>query len=396
MALHSQPLKSEFLERKLKMVCKKMDELGIDMWITFTREGNEDPIAADLRFGDLTWRSAAIIGRDGTRTAIVGSLESELVKSRTLYHDVVGYGSEGVAPKLNEFVGKRSPRRVAVNTSRDLGTADGLSSGMEWYLRSALKTLARKFVSAEDLEITLRARMIPEEVELLKTSIRECEKIYKEMEGEIRVGRTDRQVHEAARALVLERGLDFAWAVDHCPSVQVGGSPAGHLGYRGDQIRKGDLVKLDFGVRYEGYCSDIQRVYYVGGGALPSAIKRLFETARAANDAALSILHPGVAGYRVDGVARRLIVRRGYPEYKHALGHVLGRSTHEIGPLLGPRWANRYGRQGEKKVEEDMVFTIEPSVDSEAGTCNLEQDVLVTQKGYRELSESQHEVIRVG
>ena len=50
----------------------------------------------------------------------------------------------------------------------------------------------------------------------------------------------------------------------------------------------------------------------------------------------------------------------------------------------------------EKELEKDMVFTIEPSVEGKAGTCNLEQDVLVTPGGYRELSKSQREIIRVG
>ena len=389
-------LKQEFLEKKLKVVRKTMDKRGVDMWITFSREGNEDPLAEDLQFDHLTWRSAAVIERDGERTAIVGSLESELVRSRRMYHKVIGYGREGAAPALRELVSKRRPKRIAVNTSRDLGAADGLSSGMERYLRTALKAYAKSFVSAEDIAIALRAKLIPEEVELLAKSIRECEGIYDELEQEIRPGRTDKQVHDAAQALIEERRLTPAWAADHCPSVAVGAAPAAHLGYRGDEIERGNMVKLDFGVRYEGYCSDLQRVYYVGGGAVPAEVKKAFGAARRANDAALTILRPGIPGWRVDAAARQLIVKEGFPEYMHALGHVLGRSTHEIGPLLGPRWPNRYGKQGEEEVEEDIVFTIEPSVEGRAGTCNLEQDVLVTANGYRELSKSQREIIVLG
>src|SRR5881397_2031859 len=122
----------------------------------------------------------------------------------------------------------------------------------------------------------------------------------------------------------------------------------------------------------------------------------MFKTARDANDAALAALKPGVPGYKVDQAGRKLIQKRGYPEYKHALGHVLGRSTHEIGPLLGPRWPNRYGKQGEKPVQKDMDFTIEPSVRSKFGTCNLEQDVFVSSNGFQELSKPQDELIRVG
>jgi Xaa-Pro aminopeptidase len=170
----------------------------------------------------------------------------------------------------------------------------------------------------------------------------------------------------------------------------------GHVGYYGTKIKEGDFVKLDFGVKFDGYCSDIQRNYFVGSGRVPKGVEQMFKTARAANDAALAALKPGVPGYKVDQAGRSLIVKRRYPEYKHALGHVLGRSTHEIGPLLGPRWPNRYGKQGEKQVQRDMVFTIEPSVTSKFGTCNLEQDVLVTSNGYQELSKPQDEIIQLG
>ena len=394
--LDSAPLRMEFLRRKLKFVQDTMGEQGVDMWITFTREGNEDPLAQDLRFSDLTWRSAAIIERNGHRTAIVGSLESETIGQQKFYDEIIGYGSEGAAPKLRDFVKKRKPQKIAVNKSHDEGAADGLTSGMDTYLRVALKDYAKRLVSAEDLAIALRARLVSGEVELVKKSIRECEKIYDDLEDAIKPGKKDKEVHEFAHKLLKEKKLSPAWAIDRCPSVLVGNNPMGHVGYYGARIRRGDFVKLDFGVKYDGYCSDIQRNYFVGPGIVPKGVERMFGTAREANDAALSILKPGVPGYKVDEAGRRLIVRRGFSEYKHALGHVLGRSTHEIGPLLGPRWPNRYGKQGEKVVQKDMVFTIEPSVTSKLGTCNLEQDVLVTSKGYEELSKPQDELIQVG
>ena len=396
MKLDKFPIRMEFLRKKLKWIQQAMREGEVDIWITFTREGNEDPLAQDLRFGDLTWRSAAIIDHDGTKTAVVGSLEVETIKQNKFYDDVVGYASEGAAPKLKQIIAKRKPKTIAINTSYDEGAADGLTSGMEMYLKRALKGYSKRFVSGEDLAIALRARLVPEEVELVKKAIVECEKIYDEVEDAIRPGKKDKYVHQFAHKLVAEKGLSTAWSYDRCPSVNVAGNPMGHIGYHNTTIRNGDFVKLDFGVNYEGYCSDIQRVYFVGPGNIPNSVKRMFETARAANDAALVTLKPGTIGYKVDGAGRKVIVKRGYPEYKHALGHVLGRSTHEIGPLLGPRWPNRYGKKVEKPVQKDMVFTIEPSVTSKLGTCNLEQDVLVTANGYEQLSKPQEEIIRVG
>ena len=396
MKLAGSQLKIEFLKKKLKFVQGTMDAQGVDMWLTFTREGNEDPLVQDLRFNDLTWRSAAIIERDGKKTAIVGSLEEETVRQQKSYDEIIGYGSEGAAPKLNEFVRRRKPKKIAVNTSYDEGAADGLTSGMERYLKASLKDYSKRLVSGEDLAIALRARLIPAEVELVKKSIAECEKVYDSVEDAIKPGKKDKDVHMFAHKLLTERKLDSAWAYDRCPSVVVGNAPMAHVGYYGTRIKDGDFVKLDFGVKYDGYCSDIQRNYFVGSGRVPKGVQQMFKTARAANDAALAALKPGVPGYKVDQAGRSLIVKRRYPEYKHALGHVLGRSTHEIGPLLGPRWPNRYGKQGEKQVQQDMVFTIEPSVTSKFGTCNLEQDVLVTSNGYQELSKPQDEIIQLG
>src|SRR5213596_1509280 len=186
-----------------------MEEQGVDMWITFTREGNEDPLAQDLRFSDLTWRSAAIIERNGHRTAIVGSLESETIGQQKFYDEIIGYGSEGAAPKLRDFVKKRKPQKIAVNKSHDEGAADGLTSGMDTYLRVALKDYAKRLVSAEDLAIALRARLVSGEVELVKKSIRECEKIYDDLEDAIKPGKKDREVHEFAHKLLRERKLSL-------------------------------------------------------------------------------------------------------------------------------------------------------------------------------------------
>ena len=396
MKLDGTPLKIEFLRKKLNWIQRVMSDQEIDLWITFTREGNEDPLAQDLRFSDLTWRSAAIIDREGARTAVVGSLEVDTIKQGRFYDEVVGYASEGIAPKLTQIVHKRKPRKIAVNNSYDMGAADGLTSGMEAYLKRALKRQSRSLVSGEDLAITLRARLVPEEIELVRKAIAKCEKIYDEIEGSIKQGKRDKYVHEVAHKLVSKEGLSTAWAYDRCPSVNVANNPMGHIGYHNAIIRNGDFVKLDFGVKYQGYCSDIQRVYFVGPGNIPTTVRKMFETARAANDSALAELKPGVIGHKVDSAGRKLIMERGYPEYKHALGHVLGRSTHEIGPLLGPKWPDRYGKQVEKPVQKDMVFTIEPSVTSKLGTCNLEEDVLVTANGYQQLSKPQEDIIRVG
>src|SRR5947209_17674809 len=158
----------EFLRKKLKWIQQTMREQGIDIWITFTREGNEDPLAQDLRFSDLTWRSAAIIDQDGTKTAVVGSLEVDTIKQNKFYDEVVGYASEGAAPKLKQIIGRRKPKSIAVNSSYDEGAADGLKTGKEAYLKRDLKGYYKRLLPAEDVAISLPARLVAQEGELGK------------------------------------------------------------------------------------------------------------------------------------------------------------------------------------------------------------------------------------
>jgi Xaa-Pro aminopeptidase len=391
-------LKPEFFDEKLSLVLRAMKELEIDSWLIFSREGNEDPIASDLKLGSLTWRSAGILDADGTRTALVGSFEVETVKQRVgFYEKIYGYENEGASPKLYELIDKRKPKKIAVNTSHDFGLADGLSSGMREYLVRSLKEYGDKLVSAEDLIIAFRAKLLPKEIDLVKKSIAKCEQIFKTAEEDfIKVGRKDSEIHHSMKKRVHELGLETAWEAEMCPSVTIGTNPPGHVAYHNDVLENGDFLRVDFGVRFEGYCSDIQRDYFVGNKPIPREVKKMFETARRANDASLSALKPGVDGYIVDKASRDVVISSGYPEFMHATGHVLGRTTHEIGPLLGPRWPNRYGKAADKKVQSDMIFTVEPSVQGQFGTCNLEQDVLVTDRGVTSLSKTQDDILQIG
>ena len=91
----------------------------------------------------------------------------------------------------------------------------------------------------------------------------------------------------------------------------------------------------------------------------------------------------------MDDAARRALVDAGYPEPKYALGHQLGRTAHDGGTLLGPRW-DRYGASPLGTVEAGNVFTLEYGVHvPDRGYVGLEEDVLVTESGVEWLSTPQ-------
>src|SRR5262249_47580285 len=190
-----------------------------------------------------------------------------------------------------------------------------------------------------------------------------------------------------------DRGLPPAWSLDGCPIVNCGPSSAiGHTRPSPDvRVEPGHLVHVDLGVKVEGYCSDMQRMWYVrrpGEPAPPDAVQLAFATNHLALDAGAAALKPGARGHEVDAAARRIVVDAGYPEFKHGLGHGLGRAVHDGGTLLGPRWPC-YGRNPDGVVEPGNVFTLELCVPTTAGLIGLEEDVVVTNAGCEFLSTRQ-------
>lgn len=163
------------------------------------------------------------------------------------------------------------------------------------------------------------------------------------------------------------------------------------------RVAPGHLVHLDLGVKKDGYCSDLQRMWYVrrkGENGPPESVQRAWATVVRAIEAGAEKLKPGVPGWEVDAAARRVIVDAGYPEYKHGTGHGLGRAVHDGGTLLGPRW-EKYGKTPEGIVEPGNVFTLELGVMTEAGYAGLEEDVLVTRTGCEFLSAFQRALMAV-
>ena len=152
---------------------------------------------------------------------------------------------------------------------------------------------------------------------------------------------------------------------------------------------------MDFGVSSADYCSDLQRVWYFldeGETAPPDDVARAWDALWASMDAGAAILKPGIAGWEVDAAARESLVAAGYPEPMYALGHQLGRSAHDGGTVLAPKW-DRYGAAPLGVVEEGNVFTLEYGTAVPGrGYIGLEEDVVVTADGIEWLSTPQREL----
>jgi Xaa-Pro aminopeptidase len=390
------------LHEKADQAQALLAETGLDCWLTFARETgmHPDPGVDQVVSVSVVRNSAFLFGAGGERIAIVANFDTSAVRARKVFREVVGY-DEDIRGPLLDALRRLDPGTIGLNYSLDDVTADGLTHGHWLLLQELLASTPylERLTSAAPLLARLRGRKTPSEVERIRRAVAATEQVVDMLTGEIRPGRSERDLAAFVHARFAEMGVVPAWSAEGCPIVNSG--PASDLGhtYPSEAVRvePGHLVHVDLGVRFDGYCSDIQRMWYVrrpGESGPPEVVRRAFETVVRAIDAGAAALRPGVKGFEVDAAARKVVLEAGYPEFKYGLGHSLGRAVHDGGTMLGPRWPC-YGRNTEVMVEAGNVFTLELGVPTSAGLVGLEEDVVVTAAGCEFLSSRQREIILV-
>ncbi len=393
---------SKIFKEKINQAIKILNEKKIDMWITFVRESSiiHDP-AMDIVVGtNSTWQAAFIINKDGDTTAIVGDMEEENFVSAGLYKNVIGY-LKSIKKPFIQYLQDKDPQSIAINYSKNSVLADGLSYGLYQLLLEHLDGTgySERLISAEDIISALRGRKSTAELKIMKEAVEETLKIFDEVTLFIKPGVSEIEVADFVKKIAEEKGFELAWEDTHCPAVFAGPNPAGpHSGPTEKVIQKGTLVNMDFGIKYKGYCSDLQRTWYVlndGEDKAPEPAQKGFDIIFNAIQKVADSIKPGVKGVDMDSIARNYITENGYPEYPHGLGHQVGRIVHDGGAGLFPEW-DRYGNLPFMELEEGQVFTIEPRLPVEGfGVSTLEEEVYITKDGCEFISKPQSELILI-
>jgi Xaa-Pro aminopeptidase len=386
---------------KTNQIAEILTEKGLDLWLIFVRETSAagDPVLP-LVYGEtgLTWQSALLFTPDRQKIVILGRFEIDTAEKIGAFDRVIPY-DEDIKPVLLQEIQRINPKKIAINYSEDDVLADGLAHGLYLNLLNLLEgtPFNKRLVSAEEVISALRGRKTKTEVERIKRAVTSTLAIYAQAFADLKPGMSEIQVAERMQAIVDEGGLGYAWPKSNNPAVNTGpNSPVGHNAPTDLIIERGHLVHFDFGVKQEAYCADIQRMVYVlnqGETTPPEPVTKGFDTIVKAIQAAFEVVKPGVPGIDVDAAARSVVTEAGYPEYKYATGHQLGRLAHDGGCLLGPAWA-RYGKTPFMPIEVGQVYTLEPGLMVPGyGYVGIEEDILVTETGAEFLAPPQTDLI---
>ena len=367
---------------------------GGDLWLFLTREGS-DP-AARLVFDAAVSGQAAFMLHRSSALALVANYDLGHVERLGVFGETRAYErsfAEGLAAWLREL----APERLLVNYSETDPLCDGLSHGQYLKLRRVAED-ALPGVPLESSERLLsRVRGVKTDLELsrLERAVAGSGELYARLRPLLRPGQSEREI----QALMLDIAADLGFAAylgDYGgPLVCINRVGLAHRAPGDDRLERGDLLILDHALEHAGYHSDLARTLYVrreGESGAPEPELRAFASAHAAITAAFGAIAPGLEGWQVDEVARRVHLDNGFPEISHATGHQLGRHVHDGGAILGPRW-ERYGSAPYGVLEPGNVFTLEPTIlQTGAPSMLVEENVLVTETGARWLSERQNEL----
>ena len=392
-------MSKQMILEKIEQAVQILNEKNIDMWMIYVREtGNMKDPMMDMMVGTgATWQSAFIITKSGNTHAIIGSLEFENMKTVGTYKNIHPY-LKFVKDDLLKVLDMYKPKKIAINYSRNSTLADGLPHGLYLELIDHLKDTpyVNALVSSEEIIAALKGRKSASELANMKEAINETLKIFGEVTKFLKAGVTEKQVADFVLDLVKQRGFETAWDVEHCPAVFSGPDTAGaHSGPTNRVVQHGHVVNMDFGVKINGYCADLQRTWYIcypHEDKAPMEVQRGFDVIVESISKAAAELKPGKQGWEIDQIARHYIQIKGYDEFPHGLGHQVGRFAHDGGCLLCPKW-ERYNNLPYLTVEEGNIFTLEPRLTvKDFGIATVEEEVLVTKDGCEFLSERQKEL----
>jgi len=233
----------------------------------------------------------------------------------------------------------------------------------------------RKLVDVSKQLSSLRAVKSADEIPKIFRACGIAQKVSEKIPSVYRKGMTEEKLALEIEVLLRKKGeneLPF-------PVIVASGKNAAsphHVPLR-RKIRNGFLL-IDFGACCGNYCSDITRMFYVGRPAEKD--RRLYKKVFEAKQLAQSLARPGISCAAVFKETSSFLKKgTGFPLI-HGLGHGLGVDVHDF--------PKGFLQDSREKLAENMVLTVEPAIYGKFGGIRIEDDVLITKRGCKQLTKA--------
>lgn len=207
-----------------------------------------------------------------------------------------------------------------------------------------------EFVNGAGLLEELRIIKTQADLDKMKTAAKIADEVMEDLTRFIKPGMTEKQIKIRIEDLFMEKGAD---SIAFFP-IAACGNHHSRPHYRGSSgvIAKKDVLLLDFGCRYQGFCSDISRTFFIGD--ISKEEQKIYAIVLQAQALAIEAAKEGSRCCDVDLAARQYIEQQGMGDFfLNRTGHGIGFDVHEAPNING---ANK------RKLERGMAFSIEPGI----------------------------------
>lgn len=287
------------------------------------------------------------------------------------------------------------------------------TKGFEETWQKFLKKYRIKSIGVEDNNITLRqwkyfkgiskraklvdidneldkCRMIKKthELKYIKHAQKITERVFEALKKWLKTGLSEKQIAWKIEEFTHEFGAD---GMAFSPIVAINEHSARpHHKNSNRKLHKGDMLLIDMGAKFRGYCSDMTRVLFTKSPTKEQ--EKIYDLVKKAQETAIAKLKAGLTGKRADALARGVIEKAEYGKYfLHASGHGVGLDIHEL-----PNLSQKYT----EKIPAGCIVTVEPGIYlSGKFGVRIEDMVLVGKNGVQDLTKSlksiQNAIIRL-
>lgn len=403
-----------------KVLPGAMRDNNVDMWIHVIRRGDPDPLELDLG-GTMGYFIFTDHGENRIERALLG-VSFARIADRSVY-DIFGEEED-----LTKFVAERDPRRIAVNMSKWLTVADGLShTGYMKLVKLLGDKYAKKLVSSENVITDFRVRRVQTEIIAFARACEIQRQIMETALKNIKPGITTREdIGWWAQDQLLAQGIEPSYFGPGMPGVQYSEvSKPPERWKPGYIFQRGDLVSWDWGIRYLNFGTDYKRKAYIlrkGETALPAGVQHAWDRGLKAREIIRKTFKPGrTTGETLKMVARALekagfvytpfvdtpkdrdIInslgnseKSGFSIDCHCVGNT-GNSEVAVGPSMAPFRQDRF----HLKIQPNNLIAFEFIVHTwvpEWGkrlAINFEDNAIVTERGVEALYPRNEQILLI-
>ncbi len=356
----------------------------MDCWVMITREYNEDPIVKT--FLPAEWLSAR-------RTTMLvfynnpasGKLEKYAIARYAVGKEISAAWNVAKTPDqweaLQELLLKLNPNKIAINTSKDFGHADGLDhTGYEELVAHLPPSMHAKLVSSQPLAVAWLETRTEKEMAYYPTLLKISHDIIKEgfSNKVIKVNQTTTtDLVWWFRQKVVDLGLS-TW---FHPSVEIQRRDTSN---KEEVIKRGDLLHVDFGITYLRLNSDVQEHAYVllpNETNVPATLAAAFSTTNQLQDLLTQNFGVNKSGNEI--LANTLTAAKTKGIQASIYTHPIGFHGHAAGPAIG-MWDMQNGvpGSGDYKMNANTCYSIELNAMHTIAGWNAPVRIALEQNGY--------------